>query len=51
MKLTTLTTAFMVVAATVSTLLARIDDPKTPPRRITLDAPLIVRGSTRKEAQ
>ena len=35
------------VADTVATLLAQIDNPATAPRRVTLDAPLIVRGSAR----
>ena len=35
------------VAETVATLLAQIDNPATAPRRVTLDAPLIVRGSAR----
>lgn len=36
------------VDATVSALLTRIEDPQTPPKQITVDGPLIVRGSARK---
>jgi len=35
------------VSETVSTLLAQIENPNIPPRRIALDGPLIVRGSAR----
>ncbi|WP_349368438.1 LacI family DNA-binding transcriptional regulator [Salinarimonas sp.] len=36
------------VAATVETLMARIDDPSMAPRHLRIDAPLVVRGSTVK---
>lgn len=36
------------VAATVEALMARLDEDDEAPRRITLDGPLIVRGSARK---
>jgi DNA-binding LacI/PurR family transcriptional regulator len=36
------------VAETVDILLTRIKDPQTAPRRVAIDGPLIVRGSTRK---
>lgn len=36
------------VAETVTTLLARIDDRNAPPRHVAIPAPLIVRGSARK---
>lgn len=39
--------ANLMVKATVSTLLAQIDVPATPPRHIAVDAPLIVRTSAR----
>lgn len=35
------------VRATVDTLLAQIDDPAYPPRKIEIDGPLILRGSAR----
>ena len=35
------------VRATVDTLLAQIDDPDRPPRKIEIDGPLILRGSAR----
>ena len=35
------------VEATVDTLLARIEDPTTPPRRIEIESPLIARGTTK----
>lgn len=36
------------VQAVVDALMARIDDPQTEPEQITIDGPLIVRGSARK---
>ncbi|QJF52160.1 LacI family DNA-binding transcriptional regulator [Roseobacter ponti] len=36
------------VAETVSVLMDRLNDEETPPRRIALDGPLIIRGSARK---
>ena len=35
------------VDATVAAILNRIDDPSAPPRRVVVDVPLIIRGSTR----
>lgn len=37
------------VAETVRTLLEQIDDPSAEPRRIAVDGPLVVRGSTRPD--
>jgi DNA-binding LacI/PurR family transcriptional regulator len=39
--------ANLMVEKTVAVLLAQIEDPKTPPRQIRIDAPLVVRGSAR----
>ena len=36
------------VAETIALLLAQIDDPGTAPRRVTLEAPLVIRGSARQ---
>ena len=36
------------VAETVETLLARIETPGGPPRRVEIDGPRIIRASTRK---
>ena len=40
--------ANVMVEETVTTLLTTIDDPAAPPRRVRIDGPLIVRGSTRR---
>ena len=40
--------ANVMVAETVDLLMSRLDDPDTPPRRICIDGPLIIRGSARK---
>ncbi len=40
--------ANVMVAQTVEMLMSRLDDPETPARRITIDGPLIIRGSARK---
>ena len=36
------------VAETVAILMARLEDMDTPPRRVSIDGPLIIRGSARK---
>lgn len=40
--------ANLMVEETVAALLERIADPEAPPRRVAIEAPLIVRGSARK---
>ena len=40
--------ANVMVAETVEMLLARLDRKDTPPRRVYIDGPLIIRGSARK---
>ena len=39
--------ANVMVDQAVEILLSRIDDPQTPPRRVSIDGPLIIRGSAR----